>query len=172
MENYDLATDAFKELQQRFPQSSLARKSGLQLGLLYFNNNQPERSVEAYKKVISDYPGSEEAKTAVQDLKSVYVDMNDVASYASYVNSLGNTSTRFDVSEQDSLTYFAAEKLFMRGDNEGARRSLNNYLQQFPRGAFSPNANYYLAQIAFAQKRSEEQRLTPVTISSRMPSSA
>lgn len=158
MENYDLAADAFKELQQRFPQSSLARKSGLQLGLLYFNNNQPERSVEAYKKVISDYPGSEEAMTAVQDLKSVYVDMNDVASYASYVNSLGNTSTRLGASEQDSLTYFAAEKLFMRGDNEGARRSLNNYLQQFPQGAFSPNANYYLAQIAFNQKNYDEAR--------------
>ncbi|MDO4704045.1 tetratricopeptide repeat protein [Tannerella sp.] len=158
MENYDLAADAFKELQQRFPQSSLARKSGLQLGLLYFNNNQPQQSIAAYKKVISDYPGSEEAKTAVQDLKSVYVDMNDVASYASYVNSLGNTSARFDASEQDSLTYFAAEKLFMRGDNEGARRSLHNYLQQFPRGAFSPNANYYLAQIAFAQKQYDEAR--------------
>ena len=36
------------------------------------------------------------------------------------------------MSEQDSLTYLAAEKLFMRGDNEGARRSLTNYLQTFP----------------------------------------
>ena len=62
------------------------------------------------------------------------------------------------MSEQDSLTYLAAEKLFMRGDNEGARRSLTNYLQTFPQGAFSSNANFYLASIAFAKKDLEEAK--------------
>lgn len=142
---------AFEELINRFPQSALARKAGVQLGLLYFNDNQPNKSVEAYKHVISKYPGSEEAKIALQDLKSVYIDLNDISSYAAYANSLGG-NVRFEVSEQDSLTYFAAEKLFLRGDNDGARKSLLNYLQTFPQGAFSSNANYYLASIAFNHK--------------------
>lgn len=158
MDDYDMAANAFVQLQRRFPKSRLARKSGLQLGLLYFNSNQPEKAVEAYKHVIDTYPGSEEAKTAVQDLKSVYVDLNDISSYADYINSLGGMAARFEVSEQDSLTYFAAEKLFMRGDNQGARRSLHSYLQQFPQGSFSSNANFYLAQIAFAEKRYDEAK--------------
>lgn len=151
------AAQAFEKLAQEFPQSSLARKAGIQLGLIYFNDNQPEKAAEAYKAVINNYPGSEEAKVALQDLKSVYIELNDINSFAAYANSLGG-NVRFEVSEQDSLTYLAAEKLFMRGDNEGARRSLVNYLQTFPQGAFSSNANFYLASIAFAKKDNDEAK--------------
>ncbi len=151
LENYPSAAQAFETLVSRFPQSSLARKAGIQLGLLYFNDNQPQKSLEAYKQVIKNYPGSEESKVAIQDLRSVYIELNDINSYASYVNSLGG-NVRLEVSEQDSLTYIAAERQFMRGDNAEARRSLVNYLQTYPQGAFSSNANYYLASIAFANK--------------------
>ena len=157
LDNNQAAAASFEQLMRDFPQSSLARKAGVQLGLIYFNDNQPEKAADAYKSVISNYPGSEEAKVALQDLKSVYIELNDINSFAAYANSLGG-NVRFEVSEQDSLTYLAAEKLFMRGDNEGARRSLTNYLQTFPQGAFSSNANFYLASIAFAKKDMEEAK--------------
>ena len=157
LDNNKAAAASFEQLMRDFPQSSLARKAGVQLGLIYFNDNQPEKAADAYKSVISNYPGSEEAKVALQDLKSVYIELNDINSFAAYANSLGG-NVRFEVSEQDSLTYLAAEKLFMRGDNEGARRSLTNYLQTFPQGAFSSNANFYLASIAFAKKDLEEAK--------------
>lgn len=157
LDNNQAAAASFEQLMRDFPQSSLARKAGVQLGLIYFNDNQPEKAAEAYKSVISNYPGSEEAKVALQDLKSVYIELNDINSFAAYANSLGG-NVRFEVSEQDSLTYLAAEKLFMRGDNEGARRSLTNYLQTFPQGAFSSNANFYLASIAFAKNEQEEAK--------------
>lgn len=157
LDNNQAAAASFEQLMRDFPQSSLARKAGVQLGLIYFNDNQPEKAADAYKSVISNYPGSEEAKVALQDLKSVYIELNDINSFAAYANSLGG-NVRFEVSEQDSLTYLAAEKLFMRGDNEGARRSLTNYLQTFPHGAFSSNANFYLASIAFAKKDLEEAK--------------
>lgn len=157
LDNNQAAAASFEQLMRDFPQSSLARKAGVQLGLIYFNDNQPEKAADAYKSVISNYPGSEEAKVALQDLKSVYIELNDINSFAAYANSLGG-NVRFEVSEQDSLTYLAAEKLFMRGDNEGARRSLTNYLQTFPQGAFSSNANFYLASIAFAKKDLEEAK--------------
>ena len=157
LDNNQAAAASFEQLMRDFPQSSLARKAGVQLGLIYFNDNQPEKAADAYKSVISNYLGSEEAKVALQDLKSVYIELNDINSFAAYANSLGG-NVRFEVSEQDSLTYLAAEKLFMRGDNEGARRSLTNYLQTFPQGAFSSNANFYLASIAFAKKDLEEAK--------------
>ena len=157
LDNNQAAAASFEQLMRDFPQSSLARKAGVQLGLIYFNDNQPEKAADAYKSVISNYPGSEEAKVALQDLKSVYIELNNINSFAAYANSLGG-NVRFEVSEQDSLTYLAAEKLFMRGDNEGARRSLTNYLQTFPQGAFSSNANFYLASIAFAKKDLEEAK--------------
>ncbi len=155
LDNSASAAQAFERLIREFPQSSLARKAGIQLGLLYFNDNQPEKAAAAYKQVISNYPGSEEAKVAMQDLKSVYIDLNDINAYANYINSIGG-NVRLEVGEQDSLTYIAAEKLFLRGDNSGAQRSLINYLQTFPNGAFSSNANFYLGNIAFQNNAYDE----------------
>ena len=157
LDNSKAGAEAFETLMNRFPQSSQARKAGVQLGLLYYNDNQPQKAAEAYKKVISAYPGSEEARVALQDLRSVYIDLNDISSYANYVNSLGS-SVRIEITEQDSLTYIAAERLFMRGDYDGARKSLAGYIQSYPRGAFSSNANYYLGSIAFQHKNYDEAK--------------
>jgi TolA-binding protein len=152
LENNTAAIETYQYLLDRFPESSNARKAGLQIGLLYFNDNQPQNAAQAYKKVVQKYPGSEEAKIAVQDLKSVYFDLNDVSGYADYVKSLGGAA-RFDITEQDSLTYLAAERFFMREDVKQAQTGLLNYLQSFPNGAFNTNAHYYLGQTYYMDKK-------------------
>ncbi|MDH6535123.1 outer membrane protein assembly factor BamD [Parabacteroides sp. 52] len=157
LEEDNQAATTFDILMEQFPHSSLARKAGVQLGLIYFNGNQPEKAAAAYKRVISNYPGSEEARVALNDLRSVYVDLNDIQAYTTYVNSLGGY-IYIDVPQQDSLTYIAAERLFLRGDNDAARRSMGNYLQNFPEGAFHSNANYYLGSIAFTNKEYENAK--------------
>lgn len=155
LNEHSQAVASFESLMNQFPNSSLSRKAGVQLGLIHFNTDQPQKAADAYKKVINRYPGSEEARVALNDLRSVYIELNDINAYTQYVNSLGG-SVRIEVSEQDSLTYLAAERLFMRNDYDGARRSLTNYLQTFPGGAFSSNANYYLGNIAFKNKEYNE----------------
>jgi tetratricopeptide (TPR) repeat protein len=151
MENTNKAIETYRLLCNRFPENSNARKAGLQIGLLYFNANQPAQAATAYKEVVAKYPGSEEAKTAVQDLKSVYFELNDVSGYADYVKSLGG-AVKFDVSERDSMTYLAAERLFMRNENTQAQKGMLSYLQSFPDGAFSANAHYYLGQTYYMEK--------------------
>jgi TolA-binding protein len=151
MENEVAAINTYQNLWDRFPENSNARKAGLQIGLLYFKTNQLENAVQAYKKVIEKYPGSEEAVTAVQDLKSIYLDMNNITGYAQYIESLGG-AVKFDVTEQDSLTYIAAERSFMRDNVKQAQTGMINYLQSFPNGTFGTNAHYYLAQTYYMEK--------------------
>jgi TolA-binding protein len=62
---------------------------------------------------------------------------------------------RFDATEQDSLTYMAAEKIYMKGRTDEAKSSFNKYLQTFPDGAFTLNAHYYLCLIGNEQKNQE-----------------
>ncbi len=143
LDNSKAAIETYNTLWENYPDSRFARKAGIQIGLLYFNTNEPQKSATAYKKVISKYPGSEEAKVAVQDLKSVYVDLGDVAGYAKYVNSLGGVA-KFEASEQDSLTYLSAEKLFTKGNISQAQAALKKYIQSFPNGGFVNKAHYYL----------------------------
>lgn len=149
------AIRVFTDLMNKFPESALSRKSGNQVGLLYFNSNHLNESIEAYKRVVSRYPGSDEAYIAMEDLKNVYVELDKVHEYADFVRSVDGNA-RFNASAQDSLTYLAAEKLFLRGDMNKAKQSLENYLQSFPDGAFSLNAHFYLGNIHRDQKRNDE----------------
>ena len=158
LENTAAAIETYQQLWDRFPESANARKAGIQTGLLYFNANKLQQAVEAYKKVVAKYPGSEEAKVALEDLKSVYFDMNDVSGYAEYVRSLGG-STKFNAAEQDSLTYFAAERFFQRNDIKQAQTAMLNYLQSYPSGAFNIKARYYLAQTYYQDKDYENALL-------------
>ena len=88
---------------------------------------------------------------AMRDLKSIYVDMNRIDEFAALASAMpGNI--RFDASEQDSLTYMAAEKIYIRGRVEQAKESFGKYLQTFPDGAFGLNAHYYLCLIGKEQK--------------------
>lgn len=158
LNNDNEAIDTYKELLNQYPQSAVARKAGTQIGLLYFNQNKLPQSAEAYKKVIENYPGSDEARVALQDLKAVYIEMNDINAYAGFVNSQGGV--KFEVSEQDSLTYLAAEKLFLKGDEGQAQNALNAYLRSYPNGSFSVKAHYYLGVIYYNKKeyaQAEEQ---------------
>ena len=148
------AIATFRELLAKYPESPVSRKAATEIGLLYYQNNDYEQAIQAYKLVATKYPGSEEARLALRDLKSIYVDANRVDEFAALVEDLPG-GMRFEPSEQDSLTYMAAEKLYMRGDTAAAARSLERYLQSYPEGAFTLNAHYYLSVIAQQQGDAE-----------------
>ena len=155
MDNNSQAISSFKDLLSKYPESPVGRKAAAEIGLLYYQDGNYDQAIEAYKQVINKYPGSEEARLAMLDLKSIYVDMNRIDEFAALAAAMpGNI--RFDASEQDSLTYIAAEKIYGRGRIEEAKSSFNKYLQTFPEGAFSSNANFYLGSIAFAKKEFDE----------------
>lgn len=151
MDNNSQAISSFKDLLSKYPESPVGRKAAAEIGLLYYQDGNYDQAIEAYKQVINKYPGSEEARLAMLDLKSIYVDMNRIDEFAALAAAMpGNI--RFDASEQDSLTYIAAEKIYGRGRIEEAKSSFNKYLQTFPEGAFGLNAHYYLCLIGKEQK--------------------
>lgn len=145
------AITVLEQLLREHPKSNIAQKAGVQLGQLYFNTNNPRKSAEAYKQVVANYPNSEEARTAIQSLEGVYKDMNDIDSYASYVNSLGR-GTILSASRQDSLTYLAAENVYMKERKDESKSAFNKYLQSYPNGVFASDTHFYLGSIAFEAK--------------------
>ena len=144
----------YQMLVKNFPESWNARRAANEIGLLYYQDDKYPEAITAYKEVIKNYPGSEEARVAQRDLKSLYIDLNRVDEYAEFASGLtGGLS--FDVNERDSLTYVAAERVYMKGDIDAANQSFMRYLQTFPEGAFSLNANYYLGLINYNRKEYE-----------------
>lgn len=149
------AIERYTVLLRRFPDSPLSRKASNEIGLLYYQEDKYPEAIAAYKKVISDYPGSEEARLAQRDLKSIYIDLNRVDDYLSFVSTLPGGANS-DVNERDSLTYVAAERVYMRGETEEAKASFTRYLQSFPQGAFSVDASYYLGLMAYNERNYTE----------------
>jgi TolA-binding protein len=96
-----------------------------------------------YKRVVEEFPSSPEAKNALVGIRNIYVDMgnvDDYFTYASRLGSLGNVS----MAEKDSLSYIAAERIYMSGECQRAIQNLNKYLEEFPQGNFVLNAHFYM----------------------------
>lgn len=155
------AISVFSELANKYPDSPVGRKAAAEIGLLYYQNEDYDKAIEAYKKVVEHYPGSEEARLAMRDLKSLYVDANRVDEFAALAAQMPD-AIRFEATEQDSLTYIAAEKVYMKGEKASAKSSFERYLQSYPNGAFALNAHYYLAVMA-KQNGEEEEVLAHTT---------
>lgn len=145
------------KLIKEFPQSNLARQGGVQLGQLYYNSSQYNQSVNAYKSVINNFPGSDDARVALQSLETVYKEMNDIDAYVRYSNSLPG-GMRITPQRQDSLTYLAAEGLYMKESKTEAERSFNRYLQSYPEGIYRSDANYYLGVLASEKNDKEKSK--------------
>lgn len=154
MGNSEQAINTFNQVLKNYPESPLSRKAAAEIGLLYYQNEAYDKAIEAYKYVATTYPGSEEARLAMHDLKTLYVETNRVDEYASLTQQLP-VGIKFEADEQDSLTYMAAEKVYMKGDTLSARNSFTRYLQSYPNGAFSLNAHYRLAVLANQQGKAE-----------------
>lgn len=137
------AIDKYNEVSRTFFHSPLARKSRLHAGMLYDDMGQQDQAIKSFKNVVDLYPNSEESKTALESLKKIYVDRNEVSTYAEYVNSLGGLAS-FSATEEDSLTFVAAENLYQKKKFDEAATSFENYLKKFPNSANKLSAHFYL----------------------------
>ena len=115
----------------------------LKLGLANYNLNNNEEALKDYQKLISLYPQSPEADEALDNMKNIYVEMGRPNDYVDFVKKAGKV---ISVSEADSLTYAAAELKYSNNDCAGAISSFNNYLSNYPQGAHSLEANFYMAE--------------------------
>ncbi len=144
LNNNAQAITYFNKVITENPKSRYAIKSMLKSGLVYYDMNQFEQSIKTFKKVISKYPGTPESKEALASLRNVYVDINKVDEYYAYASGLNFANV--SQTEQDSLTYIAAENIYMENRCEDAVVAFNAYIHKFPQGYFAPNANYYMAE--------------------------
>ncbi|MBU2649553.1 MAG: tetratricopeptide repeat protein [Bacteroidetes bacterium] len=142
--NNQKALQYYDKLVKDHPRSSLATAGLLKTGLIYYNQDRNQDAIRVFKQVIHDYPGTAEAREALNSLRNVYIDMNRVDEYYAFANSLSFASVT--VTEQDSITYIAAENIYMDNRCDDAIKAFASYLQRFPDGYFAPNANYYMGE--------------------------
>lgn len=65
------ATTAFRRLAEDYPESPLARKVQNELGMIYSNEGNTNMAIKCYREAIELYPNTEEAQTAVANLRDL-----------------------------------------------------------------------------------------------------
>ncbi len=146
-----MAIQQYQVITSEFTESNNYRKALLQLGLISYNGGDYNQSLTYYKQVTENFPGTPEAEAALLGIKNCYIELNNIEGYFAYSRQLG-TGVTVTASEQDSLTFIAAERIYMSG-NATASNQLERYLQQFPNGSFAVNAHFYLAEILYKEGR-------------------
>ena len=154
LSDFEGAKANYKNLIAKYPASLLIPKALLQLGLIAYNQNQYEASIAYYKEVVDRFPDTPEAKGALTGIKNNYMENNQVEDYITYTKKLGKGATPSQ-NEQDSLTYAAAEKLYM-SHAPNAEEQLSRYIGNFPAGSFKANARYYRAECYYNEGKTAE----------------
>jgi len=145
------ALSYFQRVVKDYPNSPFVKKSLLKTGLIYFNQNRDQDALNTLKRVAKDYPGTPESKEALASVKSIYVEMNQVDDYVDFTKEVPQAD--ISRSEQDSLTYIAAENKYMDGNCDIANEGFIKYINKFPEGTFILEANFYKAECDYRAQR-------------------
>ena len=82
------------------------------------------------ENVVENYPGSQESKDALVNIRNIYVENDNVMSfYLCEKYSIGIIST----SEQDSLSFKVVENRYLENDCEKTILGSTDYLNKFPK---------------------------------------
>ena len=153
LNQYKKAIDAYTVFIKTYPRNGLVRQSYNKLAQAHWNNNEVEQAIAAFKYVLENYQGSQEAKDAVVNLETIYAELGNPAEFYTYAQSKNLT---FATSRQDSVSYKSAENKYIRGEFDAAYKGFSDYLKQFPKGMFVPNALFYKAEFDYDKNRLEE----------------
>lgn len=129
--------------------ASLKPQAYLKLGTSYYNLNNNAEALKHYQQLVEQYPNSQEAGDALNNVRVIYIEMSKPDEYAAFMRKAGKP---ISVDAEDSLTYAAAENQLTNGNTTAALNSFNSYLQKFPDGVYAMDANFYRGEIYSSKK--------------------
>ena len=139
------ALQNYSQLISRFPKSSLVSKALLRKGLIQYNQGTNQAALQSFNKVAVQYPSTPEAFQAISSSRSIYIDLGQVDTYATWIKTLKYVGVTDG--ELDDATYEAAEKQYLDMNTSKAIELFNRYISGFPNGKQLVKAHFYLAEL-------------------------
>lgn len=141
----DKAAPYFERLKNEFPKDNKSRAGALSLALAYIKQGETEKAKEAYMDVIRNWPTSEEASIANDDMRGITASDGTLIEYSRFLASVAG-APKIDPDEMDAITFEAAETAYA-ADPANTKR-LERYIADFPDGRYLANALMDLAEAA------------------------
>lgn len=142
-ENYSEGVRVLEQFVAEYPNSTLAADALSNLGLAYLNLGQRDKALEYYDRVVSLSPQSSQSKGALDGIRDIYMARGDADGYFNYAERRG-VETNLSEMARDSMSYAAAQKLYLDGKTREAAVSLKNYLGNYPKGYYRQDALFFL----------------------------
>lgn len=150
-EQYADGAATLEEFIRRYPNSAHRSQALSDLGLAYTNLGDREKSLKYYGMIVASAPRSSEARNAMQEIRDIYVARGDTEAYFDYAEKTGMESDLTALS-RDSLSFAAAQKLYITENSETAAKSLRSYLMSYPKGYYRRDALYLLSDCYLRNK--------------------
>lgn len=142
-EQFEDAIPYLQQVANQHKQIDLKQRAMLQLGIAFYNINKNNEAVAAYRDLVTQYPNTEAAADALENLRSLYVELGKPQVYADFVSMLGK---KIEEAEADSLAFAAADFQWNEGNCASAIPLLESYLKQFPSGKYVIQSQFYRSE--------------------------
>lgn len=159
LDNSRRALDNYLAVADRYPSTAQGRRGLLLSGLTYLNMGDNAAAKKQYRKVISLYPTSEEARAAADDLKHLSADEGTLADYSQFLASVPD-APKLEAGEAAALLLQSAQKAQDEGRTADALARAAELAETYPD---SPEAVQALAIKARAEELSGKAPLALAT---------
>jgi TolA-binding protein len=165
-EDYRSAIASLSKIVKNKNAVSLHPQGYLKLGVAYFNLDNNQEALNSFKTLISSYPNSAESDAAVEYVRDIFISQQKPGEYVAFMKANGK-----DVSytEADSLTYASAQARYDNNDLQNAQNGFKDYLNKFPNGRYSIDANYKVAEIFNGKKDYQNALIGYTYVASKAP---
>ncbi len=143
------AATAYQRVIDEYPSGPNTNQSLLQIGMIYYNEGQNDLALKSWQEVAEKNKNSSEGNEALSHIKMLYVSEGQVGNMQDYFSKLGITLGH---SALDSATFSIVKSDYLKQDFDKLQPDANDYIQKFPDGIFSGEANFYRAESYYQQK--------------------
>ena len=116
----------------------------LKLGVCYFNLDNNLDALNQFKKLVSNFPNSQESNDAVEYVRNIFINQQKPTEFVEFMRQNGK---EVSYNEADSLTYVAAYLRYDEKDFTAALKGFEQYLDKFSQGRYTIDANFLIAEM-------------------------
>lgn len=154
-EQYDKGVNILARFVDEYPSSPHNLQALSDLGLAYMNLGNKDKALQYYDRVVKSAPQSSQSKSALQGIREIYVEQGNANAYFDYAERHGLEGNLSSMA-RDSLSYAAAQKLYLDNKTKEASASLKGYLTNYPNGYYRSDALFYLSDCYIRDNKEAE----------------
>lgn len=120
-------------------------KALLEMGMISSNLQRPDKALEYYETIVERKPVSEEAQSALAGIENIYQARNQAQEFLAYLDRIGMSTVK-TAGEKETMLFNSAEQIYLGGNHTAALNALTAFLREYPDGAKSLQARFYIAE--------------------------